>query len=78
MKNNNKSLEYPNDPHECLNYLIVKHRELDDEADAMSVKVCLTTSEQYELQVIKRMRLKIRDQIEVLRVKLERNIAWPI
>jgi len=75
MKNNNVSFEYPDDPHECLNYLIVKHRELDDEADAMSVKIRLTNSEQYELQGIKRMRLKIRDQIEVLRVKLKRNMA---
>ena len=75
MKNNNESFEYPDDPHECLNYLIVKHRKLDDEADTMSVKVCLTTSEQYELQGIKRMRLKIRDQIEILRSKLKRNIA---
>ena len=73
MKNSNKLLEYPDDPRECLNYLMVKHRELDDEADSMSRRVRLTPAEQYRLQDIKRARLKARDQIEILRMKLDRN-----
>ena len=73
MKSDIEFSEYPRDPHERLNYLTTKHRELDDEADSMSRKVRLTSTEQYKLQDIKRMRLKVRDQIEILRVKFKRN-----
>jgi len=75
MKSNVESIEYPSDPYERLNYLMAKHRELDDEADSMSRRVRLTPAEQYRLQDIKRARLKARDQIEVLRVKLDRDMA---
>ena len=75
MKSNVEFSEYPSDPYERLNYLMAKHRELDDEADSMSRKVRLTTTEQYRLQDIKRARLKARDQIEILRMKLARNTA---
>jgi uncharacterized protein YdcH (DUF465 family) len=75
MKSNVESIEYPNDPHERLNYLMTKHRELDDEADSMSRRVRLTPAEQYRLQDIKRARLKARDQIEILRTKLDRNMV---
>ena len=75
MKNSIETVEYPNDPRERLNYLMSRHRELDDEADSMSRRVRLTPAEQYRLQDIKRARLKMRDQIEILRVKLDRDIA---
>ena len=75
MKSNVESSEYSNDPHERLNYLMAKHRELDDEADSMSRRVRLTPAEQYRLQDIKRARLKARDQIEILRTKLDRNMV---